>query len=211
MATKKTPSDGHPVTEFTATEFTATEVTVLLGRLREGDRSALDELLPMVYGELRRMARHRVRGRRGSQTLDTTAVVHEAFLKLAGSSSQDWQDRVHFYAVAARAMRQVVTDYARRRNAEKRGGDRHAVDLDAVPLSVEGQQAAWIVDLDRALGGLKEVSPRLAQVVECRYFGGMTDQEIAAMLDVTDRTVRRDWVKARAWLYREMADGATSD
>ncbi|MCH9650453.1 MAG: sigma-70 family RNA polymerase sigma factor [Deltaproteobacteria bacterium] len=179
-------------------------VTVLLGRLRQGDRGAMEQLLPLVYEELRRVARRRRGARPANATLNTTAVVHEAFLKMAGSSSQQWQDRVHFFAVAAQAMRYVLTDYSRRKTAEKRGGERQQVDLDDRQIPVEDRQALWILDLDRALDKLRELSPRLAQVVECRYYGGMTDEEVAEVAGVTARTVRRDWEKARAWLYREL-------
>ena len=185
------------------------DITRLLHRLREGDREALDELLPLVYSELHRIARRQLGGRRRGRepTLDTTAIVHEAFLKMAGVSNPNWNDRVHFFAVGATAMRQVLTDYARRRSSEKRGGDRHPVPLDDRHLRIEQAElaeAAWLVDLDRALSQLAELSGRMAKVVECRFFGGMTDEEIGGLLDVTPRTVRRDWTKARAWLRREL-------
>ena len=196
-------ASGAPRPGGTSEPTTGEDVTRLLHRLREGDERALEELLPLVYSELRRLARRRLRG--AQQTLNTTAVVHEAFLKLAATPSPDFNDRVHFYAVASRAMRQVLTDYARRRTAEKRGGQRKPVDLEDRHIIVERQQAAWMIDLDQALDRLRELSPRLAQVVECRYFGGMTDEEVATVLGVTDRTVRRDWNKARAWLHRELS------
>ena len=191
-------------------------VTELLGRFRAGDPTAVDELLPLVYGELRRIARRQMVGQPADRTLDTTAIVHEVFLKLCRSTQPEWQDRVHFYAVAARAMRQVLTDYARSRAAEKRGGDRADVPLEeeshgntlhagsGIRASVEQRQAAWIIDLNDALESLAEMAPRLAQVVEYRFFGGMSSEEIGAMLGVSTRTVRRDWEKARALLHRQL-------
>ena len=187
---------------------TPDDLTELLGRFREGDRSAVDELLPLVYGELRQMARrHRIgrRGRGRDATLDTTAVVHEVFLKLCRGAQPEWRDRVHFYAVAARAMRQIVTDHARGRSAEKRGGPGADLPLDeALVGPADRRQLAWILDLDRALDDLARRAPRLAQVVEYRFFGGMTSEEIGAVLGTSTRTVRRDWEKARALLHRQL-------
>lgn len=180
-------------------------VTELLGRFRAGDSAAVDQLLPLVYSELHRIARRQRLGRGVDGTLDTTAVVHEAFLKLCRSSQPEWQDRVHFFAVAARAMRQVLTDYARERAAVKRGGDRVGVPLEDAHAAAERRQAAWIIDLDRAMEDLAARAPRLAQVVEYRFFGGMTSEEISEVLGITTRTVRRDWAKARALLHRQLA------
>lgn len=180
-------------------------ITELLGRFRAGDPLAVDELLPLVYGELRRIARRQLGRRNADRTLDTTAIVHEVFLKLCRSHQPDWQDRVHFYAVASRAMRQVLTDYARGRTAEKRGGERVGVPLEEnLHLPVEQQQAAWIIDLNSALDALAKRSPRLAQVVEYRFFGGMSSREIGTVLGLSTRTVRRDWEKARALLHRQL-------
>lgn len=183
----------------------ADAVTELLGRFRAGDPEAMDELLPLVYGELRRIARRQMSGQTPDRTLDTTAIVHEVFLKLCRSSQPEWQDRVHFYAVAARAMRQVMTDYARKRATEKRGGDRVSVPLDEnLHSKAEQRQAAWLIDLDSALDALAAVSPRWARVVECRFYGGMSSEEIGTVLGVSTRTVRRDWEKARALLHRQL-------
>lgn len=185
-------------------------VTEILRRFRErGDLSGevLDQLVPAVYGELKRLARRRL-GRGGARPgeLDTTSLVHEVYLKLQGSDG-DYQNRPHFFAVVARTMRQVVVDEARRALAEKRGGGERPVPLDegvdAGRLAVE-RDAPGLLALDAALDGLDELSPRLARVVELRFFAGLTEEEVARELELSARTVRRDWIKARAWLHREL-------
>lgn len=179
------------------------EVTKLLKAHRAGDSGALNELLPRVYDELRRMAHRRMQGERAGHTFGTTALVHEAYLELVDLDRVDWQDRTHFFAVAARVMRNVLVDYAVKRNAEKRGGDR-----DRVPLRDE--DAACEVDLTdvlavhQALSRLEERDERQARVVECRFFGGLTIEETAEALGVSPATVGRDWRVARAWLNREL-------
>ena len=178
-------------------------VTRLLGKLRDGDGGAMGELMPFVYDELRRIASRHLRGQPSSHTLNTTALVHEAFLKLAGAGNPAWADRCHFYAVAATAMRQVLVDHARRRSAGKRGGGWQRVDIDPSELDIE-QQADLILDIDDALQKLSKLDARLTQVVECRFFAGMDEKETGAAPGITDRTVRRDWVRARAWLNREL-------
>jgi RNA polymerase sigma factor (TIGR02999 family) len=183
------------------------DVTSLLHRLQGGDEDALDDLMPVVYEELRRIARRHLRGQAPGHTLQTTALVHEAFLRLARGRESGWTDRVHFYAVAATAMRQVLVDHARRRGASKRGGDHERVVLATGDLGIDAQ-AELMVEIDDALRKLSALDPRLTRVVECRFFAGMSEPETAAALGVTDRTVRRDWVKARAWLHREL-DGTT--
>ncbi len=188
----------------------AQEVTELLACLRDGDRQAFDRLFPLVYEELRRLARRQLAPRHpaATPTLDTTALVHEAFLKLAGTKSPHWNDRCHFLAVAATAMRQILMDYARRRSAQRRGqGVRHLT-LERREIAVD-EQADALVAVDEALGRLEQLSPRLAHVVQCTFFGGMTHEETATALEVTERTIRRDWVKARAWLHRELAADLT--
>ncbi|MEM8933790.1 MAG: ECF-type sigma factor [Acidobacteriota bacterium] len=186
----------------------AESLTELLGRFRAGDPVATERLVPLVYGELRRVARRQRIGRLGrgrDATLDTTAVVHEVFLKLNRGAQPEWRDRAHFYAVAARAMRQIVTDHARGRSAEKRGGAAADLPLDeALVGPSDRRQTAWILDLDRALDELGQRAPRLAQVVEYRFFGGMTSEEIGEVLGTSTRTVRRDWEKARALLHRQL-------
>lgn len=187
-------------------------ITEILRRLeREGGRlgggDAVDLLVPAVYGELKRLARSRL-GRKGSRAghLDTTSLVHEAYLKLSAGEGA-FNDRGHFFAVAAKAMRQVVVDEARRSMAEKRGGSQRPLTLDENLLPVTSG-APDLVALDDALDRLEELSPRLARVVEYRFFVGLTEEEIGKRLDLTARTVRRDWTKARAWLHRELRAGS---
>lgn len=178
------------------------EVQELLSRLRDGDEAALDELLPLVYRELSRIAHHQ-RRRIGGFGVNTTALVHEAYLKLSSSKNQRFEDRGHFFAVAATAMRQLLIDEAKKHAAQKRGGGIKPLSLDDVDVGIE-TQAEGLLALDRALRALHRVDPRLLRVVECRFFGGLTEKETADVLGVTDRTVRRDWVKARAWLAVHM-------
>jgi RNA polymerase sigma factor (TIGR02999 family) len=180
------------------------DVTVLLQAAREGDREALDRLMPLVYDELRAMARRQMGRERESHTLHATALVHEAWFKLAGGGF-DASDRAHVLAIASRAMRQVLVDHARTRDAKKRGGGWARTTLGDADAAV-GFRPDEMIALDDAL---EELEPRQRQVVEMRFFAGMEEKEIAEVLDVTDRTVRRDWVKARAWLYRRLyPDGA---
>jgi RNA polymerase sigma factor (TIGR02999 family) len=169
---------------------------------RDGGRAALDRVLPLAYDELRRIA-HLHLERRPNATLRTTALVHEAYLKLAGAEGALWHDRAHFLNIASVAMRQILLDEARRRFAEKRGGARRPVTLDDDELSVE-EQAESLIELDDALTRLAAVDPRLARVVELRFFGGLSEEEAAAVLGVTARTVRRDWVKARGLLRQAL-------
>lgn len=164
---------------------------------------AVDHLFPILYEELRRMAHQRLRHERAGHTLSTTGLVHEAYLKLAGQTRAHWRDRGHFLAVAAQAMRRVLVDHARRQGAARRGGGAVQVDLDAVNLAVD-EQAETLVALDVALTRLAALDPRMCRVVECRFFAGLSDQETAEVLDVAPRTVWRDWVKAKGWLYREL-------
>lgn len=182
----------------------AGEVTRLLRAARNGDRSALDRIVPYVYEELREIADRQIRRQRPGQTLRATDLVHESYLKLARGGAAGAGDREHFLAIASRAMRQVLVDRARRRLARKRGGGRVETTLTE---SVEALQVPPedLLGLDHAL---ETLDPRQRRVVECRFFGGMEEQEIAAALDISIRTVRRDWVKARAWLNRELSAGA---
>ena len=182
----------------------ASPVTQLLHACSAGDEAALERLFPLVYEHLRVVARAQLRRERVGHTLSTTALVHEAYFKLVGPARLDARDRAHFFGVAARAMRQVLVSHARKHRAEKRGGGFAPVDLDAAEIAVE-ERAEVLVALDEALTRLATLSPRLARVVELRFFGGLSEEETAAVLDVTARTVRRDWVKARAWLHAELA------
>jgi len=173
------------------------EWTRLLQAAGDGDSGALSQLLPVVYERMRELALAQLRREQPGHTLNPTALVHEAYLKLAGPQGLKARDRAHFLALASRAMRQVLVDHARIRKAEKRGGGVAPVTLlDAVSAGTESPDE--LLALDQAL---ERLDPRQRQVVECRFFGGMEEAEIAAALGVTERTVRRDWVKARAWLY----------
>jgi RNA polymerase sigma factor (TIGR02999 family) len=179
-------------------------VTDLLQAWASGDQAALDELLPLVYNELRRQARRYMRAQPAGHTLQTTALVHEAYLRLVGQSSVEWKGRGHFFGVAAKAMRSILVDHARARSAAKRGGPVSAITLDEGGIA--GPQA--IVDvlaLDEALGRLAELDPRKSQLVELRYFGGLGIEEAAAVLGVSPATVKREWITARAWLRRELS------
>jgi len=163
----------------------------------------VDALFPLLYEELRRIASRQLRMERAGHTLCTTALVHEAYVRLADQTRALWVNKPQFLAVAAQAMRRVLVDHARKFRSLKRGGGRERLDLDAVDIPVE-DRADVLVALDEALGRLAALSPRLAQVVECRFFGGMTEEETAAAMGVTDRTVRRDWIKAKGWLAGEL-------
>jgi RNA polymerase sigma factor (TIGR02999 family) len=176
------------------------DVTQLLGQARAGDRSALDRLMPLVYTELRAVADRQLRAEEPGRTLHATALVHEVYLKFAAGQPIVATDRAHFLSIAAHAMRQVLVDAARRRNAHKRGGDWERVTLSAAENAVE-MRAEEILGLDEAL---EKLEPRQRQIVEYRFFAGLEESEIAALLGVSERTVRREWVKARAWLYREL-------
>jgi RNA polymerase sigma factor (TIGR02999 family) len=181
----------------------------LLADLRSGQREALDQILPLVYHELRRAAQSEL-AVRPSDTLSTTALVHELYLKFSRSSHADWSDRAHFLRAAAIAMRHILIDRARKRAAEKRGGPNHTITLDDAVMLVE-TQAESLLELHDALDQLAMLDGRLADVVECRFFGGMTEHETAKALNVTERTVRRDWVKARGLLLRALSPGVGHD
>jgi RNA polymerase sigma factor (TIGR02999 family) len=179
------------------------EVTQLLSELGRGGPAAVDRLVPILYDELRHIARHHMRGERPDHTLDTTALVHEAYVKLVGLDRMTWQNRAHFLAVAAQAMRRVLVDYAVTRRAQKRGGVRQRVPLEEDSLGTD-QPVETLLALDTALRRLEDVDRRLSQVVECRYFGGMSVEETAEVLHVSPATIKRDWSLARAWLNREL-------
>ncbi|MGH7539746.1 MAG: sigma-70 family RNA polymerase sigma factor [Gemmatimonadota bacterium] len=180
------------------------DVTRLLDAWTKGDADAKERVFPILYEELKRLARAQLWGERADHTLDTTAVVHEAYLRLARLEEIEWRDRSHFFAAAAGAMRRVLIDYATMRNAAKRGGGRQPIPLDhAPPIGVE--QARELLALDEALERLERLDARKARVVECRFFAGLTVEETAEALDVSPVTVRRDWTTARAWLNRELS------
>lgn len=181
------------------------EVTVLLKQLAGGNPQALDELVPLVYEQLHGIAQRQLAGEAAGHTLNATALVHEAYLKIAGLDRIDWQNRAHFFAIASQAIRRVLVDYAVRRNAAKRGGTRKQVELEDVALFPDSDTHA-VLALDQALERLHALEERQVRVVECRFFGGMSVDETAVALDMSKATVKRDWVLARAWLNRELSD-----
>lgn len=178
-------------------------ITELLLAWRKGERSALDELIPHVQAELKRIARNYMRRQKPDHTLQTTALVNEAFLRLVDSNRVNWQDRNHFFAISAQLMRRILVDFARKKNSLKRGGDGVHVTLNE-NVDVAEEKAAEVVALDEALERLAAMNDRQSRIVELRYFGGLTEEQIAETLDISTRTVRRDWNLARAWLYREL-------
>jgi RNA polymerase sigma-70 factor (ECF subfamily) len=178
-------------------------VTELLAHWSHGDDAALAELTPLVYQELRRLAHHFMEGQRPDHTLQTTALVNEAYLRLADQTNPRWQNRAHFFAVAARAMRQILVSYARSNRAQKRGGGAARIELDETAI-LSPQQSNEIVDVHEALEKLATLDSRKAQVVELKFFGGLNYEEIAEVLKIARMTVRRDWEFARLWLYTEL-------
>lgn len=177
-------------------------VTDLLLQVSQGTPEAMDRLFSLVYPQLRRIAHRQLQGERLGHTLGTTGLVHETYLKLVDQSRIDWRDRGHFFAMAARAMRQILVDYARRYRTQRRGGGLQRVALTDGPAVEE--QADLVLGVHEALGRLAGVNERLSRVVECRYFAGLTEEQTAVALGVTARTVERDWVKAKGWLYQEL-------
>jgi RNA polymerase sigma factor (TIGR02999 family) len=181
----------------------AQEVTALLNQWASGDQAAGDKALPLVYGELRRIARRSMNRQGPSHTLQTTALVHEAYLRLVGDSGRQWENRTHFFGVAAKAMRHVLVDYARAGGAAKRGGQDKLIALEDV-FVVSEERMPEVIALDDALTALAKLHPRQSQVVELRFFGGWSVEETAETLKVAPETVMRDWRAAKAWLYRAL-------
>ena len=180
------------------------EVTQLLADWGQGDRSALDKLLPLVHAELRRIAQRQMNQERPGHTLQATALVNEAYLKLAGQQGFEWQNRAHFFAVAAQVMRHILIDHARAHARDKRGGGAVQVSLDEGAV-LAAEQAEHVIALDEALRTLEQVDPQKGKIVELRYFGGLSVEEAAEALDISPATVKREWATARAWLKRELA------
>jgi len=178
-------------------------VTQLLQQWSHGDDAALAELTPLVYEELRRLAHHYMEGERSDHTLQTTALVNEAYLRLADQTNSNWQSRAHFFAVAARAMRGILVNYAKSNQAQKRGGGAARMELDEVAI-LSPAQSKEIVDLHEALERLATLNSRKARVVELKYFGGLNHDEIAEVMKISTVTVRRDWMFAKTWLYDEL-------
>lgn len=186
------------------------DVTQMLIAWQRGDSAALDQLMPLVYDELRRLAHRYMRRDRAGHTLQTTALVNEAYLRLADQKNMNWQSRAHFFALAAQVMRHLLIDYARRRRYAKRGGGARQVTLDE-GAAVSPERSAELLALDEALRRLSALDPRKGQIVELRYFGGLSVKETAEVLGISDITVKREWSKAKAWLYRELSEGRSDD
>lgn len=186
------------------------EITQLLIAWGQGDQSAFDRLMPLVYEEMRKIARRYMVRQRPDHTLQTTALVNEAYLRLIDSSKVQWQNRAHFFAISAQLMRRILVDFARARTNLKRGGGAHKVVLDEA-LTISSEPGADLVALDDALTDLAAIDKRQSQIVELRYFGGLSEDEVAEVLGLSSRTVRRDWSLARAWLYRELNQGGDND
>ena len=182
-------------------------VTELLARWSQGDATARDALVPLVYDELRKIARRCLAGQRSSHTLQPTALVHEAYLRLAGRDSIVWTDRIHFFAMAAQIMRQILVDHARKRKTAKRGGDTITVVVDDVSATSQ-QPSIDVLALDDALKRLATLDPRQSQIVELRFFGGLSIEKTAEVVKVSPATAKRDWTTARLWLHQAMSDGA---
>lgn len=182
------------------------EVTRILTAIDKGDERAADVLLPLVYQELRNLAAQKMAQEAPGQTLQATALVHEAYLRLAGGSDHHWNSRGHFFAAAAEAMRRILIESARRRHSLKRGGDRRRVDLDEAMLAIDGPSDDLLA-LNQALDRLEAVDPEAAELVMLRYFGGLTLEQIAQIRNVTRRTIVNHWAYARAWLHREITRG----
>lgn len=181
------------------------EVTQLLHAWGEGDRAALDQLMPVVYDELHRLAQLYLRGERQDHSLQTTALVNEAYLRLVNVRNVQWQDRAHFFAISARLIRQILVDRARRRGYQKRGGGRKHVELEESAVIDPGRDGELLA-LDEALAALAEFDERKSRVVELRFFGGLTLEEAAAVLEVSPDTVRRDWRLAKSWLRKHLSE-----
>jgi len=181
------------------------EISTLLRAWSDGDQSALKKLTPIVYDELRRLARRYMRGERPGHSLQTTALVNEAYTRLVDYKRMQWQDRAHFFAVSAQLMRRILVEHARRHNLKRGGGVQH-VSLDEAGV-VGGDKDTDLVALDNAMNALARIDPRKVQVVEMRFFGGLSVEETAQVLKVSTITVKRDWRSARAWLYQELTGG----
>lgn len=200
----------HPGRTSTLAERPTTSVTDLLIRARSGDTSALANVFPLIYQELRGLAEQQLRNEPTGHTLSPTALVHEAYMRLIDYSRMEWTGRAHFLAVAATAMRRILVDHARGQRSLKRGGKLRHISIDAIQLGTD-DQVELLLAVDTALDKLQENHPRQAQVVECRFFGGMTEEETAEALGVGLRTVKRDWARAKSWLYRELSTDDSPD
>ena len=185
------------------------EITQLLAEWSEGNQSALDELYPLVYDELHRLARRYMSRERKGHTLQTTALINEAYVRLVDQKNVHWANRSHFFAISAQIMRRILIDHARRHAYAKRGGGAQQVSLDEAVIVTSGV-GSELLRLDEALKTLADMDPRRSQVVELRYFGGLNNEEIAGVLHVSENTVTRDWNMARAWLYQQLAESTAN-
>ncbi|HEY6120527.1 MAG TPA: sigma-70 family RNA polymerase sigma factor [Pyrinomonadaceae bacterium] len=179
------------------------QITELLRCWRRGDKEALNKLTPLVYAELHRLAHQYISRERTGHTLQTTALVHEAYLRLVDQKNVDWESRSHFFAVSAQVMRHILVDYARQHAAVKRGGQVQKVELEGT-ATISRERAGELVALDEAMQALNEIHPRRSKVVELRYFAGLNNKEASEVLNVSQATIERDWRFAKAWLYRQM-------
>ncbi len=195
---------GRLQAQYNCHKMASEKVTLLLHQVAGGKRAAVDELTPLVYQELKRIAGGQLKGERPGHTLQATALVHEAYLKLVDQREVDWQGRAHFFGVAARLMRRILLDYARSRHRLKRGGDAHQTSLDEA-LVVSADRASDLVMIDEALTRLEQLDARQAKVVELRFFGGLSVEETAEAMGISTPTVKREWAMARAWLHRELS------
>ncbi len=185
--------------------FSPHEITQLLAEWSDGNQTALDKLYPLVYDELHKMARRYMGRERRGHTLQTTALINEAYVRLVDQKNVHWQNRSHFFAISAQIMRRILIDHARREHYAKRGGGAQKISLDEVAI-VAVERASSLILLDEALTRLGEIDSRRSQVVELRYFGGLNNEEIAGVLKISENTVTRDWNMARAWLYQELTE-----
>ena len=201
--------DFEPAAHKEAQDRENAEVSGLLRAWSDGDRAALDRLTPIVYDELRRLARRYMRGERPGHSLQTTALVNEAYMRLIDYRSMQWQNRAHFFAVSSQLMRRILVDHARRHNLKRGGGVQH-VSLEETAM-VGGDRAADLVALDDAMDALARIDHRKVRVVEMRFFGGLSVEETAEVLKISPITVMRDWSTAKAWLYRELTGGSTNE
>lgn len=183
------------------------EITRLLADWGKGDRSALERLLPLVHSELRQIARRQISQERPGHTLQATALINEAYIRLLGQEEFEWHNRAHFFAVCAQIMRHILIDHARAHVREKRGGGAIRVSLNDVHAAVAGEKADQLIALQEALVLLERLDPQKGRIVELRYFGGLSLEETAEVLHISPRTVRREWQRAKAWLYRMMTEG----
>jgi RNA polymerase sigma-70 factor, ECF subfamily len=185
-------------------------ITALLQQIKQGDVAAESELMPLIYNQLRAIARNQMARERPDNSLQATILVHDAFLQLVGNSQIDWSNRAHFFALASRVMRRILIDHARAAHAQKRPGARQKVALESALVFVEGQ-ATDLLALDEALARLADWDPRQSRIVEMHFFAGLGFDEIAEVLGISDRTAKRDWAMARAWLYRQLSKTAQQD